>query len=629
VKRRLELLVAALYGDAPSMQPSDAAPAPTWLARLMGHAPAHLTAPTALAGTDGVCAWLPRTLDAADGVADAAAAYRLLAIEQTARLRRGTAALGIPDRLEHDLYLLAEALAVDADLACQFPGVTGALRIARTIALRRRPVPAALTPLEAAVEGLVQSALASDPATPPAEIPLAASPQDSLGWARATAARLRGTPGRYRGMAPVAPWGELRPPAPRVAVLPTAAPAVSPREQRPRRALLRRRPRVRAGSEDEDDPAPGTWMIRPDPPMESAEDPKGLQRPADRSDPDAAELADSLSELPEARVVRAPGTPREVLLSPDAAVPRAPVPRSPRPDVAGIAYPEWDYRLAAYREAGATVRPSIASPGSGAWVQSVMVRHAALVRRVRHRFEGLRPRRLSLGRQDDGGELDLDAYVTAFADQHAGTAGDERLYVAARPARRDLLIALVVDASASTDSWVAGSARIIDVEKESLIVLLEALDALGDRHAALAFSGEGPHDVRLATLKSFEERVGLDVRRRVAGLEPDGYTRVGAAVRHASALLAGQAARHRLLLLLSDGKPNDVDQYEGRYGVEDTRQAVAEARVQGLVPFCLTVDRDAPAYMTAIFGPRGYAVLRRQELLPAVLVEVVRGLLVA
>lgn len=109
----------------------------------------------------------------------------------------------------------------------------------------------------------------------------------------------------------------------------------------------------------------------------------------------------------------------------------------------------------------------------------------------------------------------------------------------------------------------------------------------------------------------------------------DRYTRAGGAIRHASALLARQTARHRLLLVLSDGKPNDVDHYDGRYGIEDTRQAVAEARLQGLVPFCLAVDREAPAYMPAVFGRRGCALLRRQEFLPGVLVEVVRRLLVS
>jgi nitric oxide reductase NorD protein len=386
---------------------------------------------------------------------------------------------------------------------------------------------------------------------------------------------------------------------------------------------------MRPAADDEDDAGAGTWMIRPDEPLESVEDPMGLQRPADRDeDAAAAELADALSELPEARVVRTPETPREVLDSDAGAIDRAPGPDGRRPADVGIVYPEWDYRLGAYRERGAVVWARLAAPGSGGWVEDVLARHSALVRSVRRRFDGLRPRRRRLGRQEDGPELDLAACVTAFADWRAGQPGDDRLYAAERPARRDLALALLIDVSASTESWIGGSRRIIDVEKESLIVLLEALDALGDRHAALAFSGEGAGRVRMLTVKDFAERIGGEVRRRVAALEPDGHTRTGAALRHASAMLAGQAARHRLLLMLTDGKPNDIDHYPGRYGIEDTRQAVAEARLQGLLPFCLTIDREAPAYMPSMFGPHGYALLGRPDLLPAVLVEVVRRLLV-
>jgi nitric oxide reductase NorD protein len=188
---------------------------------------------------------------------------------------------------------------------------------------------------------------------------------------------------------------------------------------------------------------------------------------------------------------------------------------------------------------------------------------------------------------------------------------------------------VVADVSASTDAWVAGRLRIVDVEKEALVVLLEALAALGDRHAMLAFAGQGPGAVDVLTVKAFDEDSGRVAQRRIAALEPDGYTRVGAALRHATALLGRERARHRLLLLISDGKPNDVDEYAGRYGIEDTRRAVAEARVQGLVPFCLTVDRAAPAYLPAVFGPRGYAVLSRPEMLPAALVEVLRSLVTA
>ena len=174
-------------------------------------------------------------------------------------------------------------------------------------------------------------------------------------------------------------------------------------------------------------------MVRLDDPMESVEDPMGLQRPADRDEsPDPSDLADSLSELPEARIVRTPGTPREVLES-EGAVLRVPpcLPSAARP-ASGVVYPEWDYRIGAYRAHGAVVRPGIAAAGAAEWVDRVMARHAALVRRMRRRFDALRPRRVRLSRQTDGTELDLSAYVTAFADWQAGQSGEDRLYTAER-----------------------------------------------------------------------------------------------------------------------------------------------------------------------------------------------------
>jgi nitric oxide reductase NorD protein len=626
VKRHVTLVVTALCGDAPPILPADPPPAPTWLARLFGRAPRHLHPRGAVASTDGASIWLPRTMAIDEDEAAARATYRLLALEQTARARRGMPRCVPRDAVERDLYLLVEAVAVDRALVEELPGIGADVRKARARALRERPAIEALRPLERMVEGLVRDVLSTDPSSPPSPIPLSATPADSAAWARSVATNARAGGGPYRGVATVAAWGDVM-----------DAPADAPERgagathddpARPRSASLRQRPRARRAAAGEDDERPGTWMVRTDEPMESVEDPMGLQRPADRDDDaNAADLADALSELPEARVVRTPGTPREVLET-DAGTPRGRgAPRDTvAPDV-GIVYPEWDYRQGAYRQRGAVVRAQRLAPGDAAWVDSVMRRHAMLVRRVRRRFDALRPRHVRLGRQADGSDVDLSAYVDAFADWQARRAGGDRLYIAVRPARRDLALALLVDASASTDSWVAGALRVIDVEKEALVVLLEALDALGDRHAVLAFSGEGPLDVRMAMLKDFDEPGGIAIRRRVAALEPDGYTRAGAAIRHASALLARQTARHRLLLILSDGKPNDVDGYEGRYGAEDTRQAVAEARLQGLVPFCLTVDRDAPAYLPSMFGRTGYAMLPRQDMLPAVLVEVVRRLL--
>jgi nitric oxide reductase NorD protein len=366
-------------------------------------------------------------------------------------------------------------------------------------------------------------------------------------------------------------------------------------------------------------------MVRADDLQEKVEDPVGLQRPADRDlQADPGDLADALSELPDARLVRTPDPVSEALIG-DEPIRRVPAVAGARP-TNGIAYPEWDWRIGAYRPCAAIVRERIAEAGDEAWVERILRRHAALVRTVRRDFERLRPRRTALRRQPDGAELDVDALVVAYADRRGGGVGDERFYIDARPARRDAAITLLVDASASTDGWVAGDRRIIDVEKEALLIVTEALGALGDPHAVLAFASAGPSNVVVQEVKGFGEAAGTaQVRRRIAGLEPDGFTRAGTAIRHATAGLARQAVRHRLLLLLSDGRPNDLDLYEGRYGVEDTRTAVAEARLQGVHVFCLTVDREAPRYAARIFG-RDYAVLSRPERLPMVLTALLRDL---
>jgi nitric oxide reductase NorD protein len=288
-------------------------------------------------------------------------------------------------------------------------------------------------------------------------------------------------------------------------------------------------------------------------------------------------------------------------------------------------YPEWDYRCGAYLDPGAVVREILPPRGDDAWVEAALARHRRLIHHVKAVFGRLRPRRIDVGRQPDGGELDIAACVTAAADVRAGSTVDDRLYVASRPARHRIAIALLVDVSASTDGWVTGDRRIVDVEKEALLVVCEALEAVGDRYAILAFSGEGPGCVSLITVKRFAENLGPETRRRIAGLDADRYTRLGAAIRHASAALAHERADRPVLILLSDGKPNDVDLYEGPYGVEDSRQAVAEARRNGIHVRCLTVDREAPRYAHRIFGALGFARLSRADRLPTVLVETLRG----
>ena len=621
---RLELFVAAVFADAPEIGVADPPPPLSLLARLARRRTSHLYSRSALSSTDGQRIRLPGSLE---GLAPSAVLgrYRLLALEQASRAsRRTSASLPAADPLLHDLYLLAEAAAIDCLLVRMFPRLRSELQEARVEAYERRPSVPKASPRELAMEALVQTLLTTDPATPPAPFIVAQTADASRRWADGQRAAFMKLVGPYRGMAPVPLWGTT-------AGVPESAGTRGPEDAeatppKGRSRTLPRRPRIRAAAENEDDAEPGTWMVRADDLQEKAEDPSGLQRPADREQQaDPGELADALSELPELRLVRSPGAVHEFLVGEDP-IRRAPGVES-RPQATGFAYPEWDWRADAYRPGGAIVRERGAEAGDGAWVDAALRRHAALLRQVRRDFERIRPRRTALKHQPDGADLDIDAVVAAFADRRAGGVTDDRFYIDTRPLRRDGAIALLMDTSASTDGWISGDRRIIDVEKEALLIVGEALAMLGDPHAILSFSGEGSGQVEVRSIKRFDEPAGTaEVRRRIAGLEPGGYTRAGAAIRHATAALMRQAARHRLLLLLSDGRPNDVDQYEGRYGIEDTRVAVAEARLQGLHCFCLTVDREAPRYATRIFG-RSFAVLPRAERLPMVLTALLRDLM--
>jgi nitric oxide reductase NorD protein len=626
LRRRLDILVAALFPAVPAICLAEPPAPPSFLSRLARRPTAHIHSPDALAFSDGRRIGLPATLN--DLPAQRIAGrYRVLALEQAARVWRGThAAVPATSLLVRDLFLLAEAAAVDAMLAAMLPRYAAEITEARREALAARPRVRRRSAQEAAVECLVESLLSSDPEVLPPPFIRPGDVGNSEAWAESQRQGLSALKGPYRGMAPVPLWGIVSDATEGgVAVSSRMADEAGCAPGRTR--TLPRSPVRREAAEDEDDSDQGTWMVRADDLQEKAEDAHGLQRPADRDgQQDPGELADALSELPEARLVRTPGPVAEVLAGADP-IARALV-VTPAIEAVGLAYPEWDWQANTYRSRAAVVRERVGEPGSAAWVEQSVRRHASVIRLVRRDFERLRPRRMAVRRQPEGAELDIDALVTAYADRHGRGDGvvDDRYYVDTRPARRDIVITLLVDVSASTDGWVAGDRRIIDVEKEALLIVREALAALGDSHAILAFSSDGPRRVTVLQLKRFDDHAGAEeLGRRIAGLEPGGYTRAGAALRHATAGLGRYPARHRLLLVLSDGRPNDIDQYEGRYGIEDTRMAIAEARLHGIRVFCLTVDRQAPRWASRIFG-RDFTVLSRPERLPRVLTSLLRDL---
>jgi nitric oxide reductase NorD protein len=280
----------------------------------------------------------------------------------------------------------------------------------------------------------------------------------------------------------------------------------------------------------------------------------------------------------------------------------------------GISLPEWDYKKQIMQPNYCRLQEMVSVQAEPCELPSQLRRTA---RRLRSQFQALAPTRIWLKGQQDGEEIDLDAWVRQEADLLSGVHADNRgLYRSQVNQQRDLACLLLADLSLSTDAYASDHARVIDVIRDSLFLFSEALSATGDRFAMYGFSSLKRGNVRFNRLKSFDERYDSFARGRIAAIKPGYYTRMGAAIRQASTLLAIQPQRQRLLLLLTDGKPNDLDRYEGRYGIEDTRIALHEARQQGLRPFCVTIDNEANEYLPHLFGVNGYAVIRKPEDLP-------------
>ncbi|GKS68009.1 nitric oxide reductase NorD protein [Nitrosomonas sp. PY1] len=284
--------------------------------------------------------------------------------------------------------------------------------------------------------------------------------------------------------------------------------------------------------------------------------------------------------------------------------------------ISELVYPEWDFRRKQYHAQQCRIIFQHATESAEQWEPDLQAKKR--FRKIRRQFEALRPKRERLHRQLDGTELDMDALVRARCDLHATGNSSDRIYLDTRQQSRDLSVAILMDVSLSTDSWIGGR-RILDIEKEALITLATGLATCRDTFAIYTFTSRKRDYVRVTEVKNFTEAFDARLLRRIAALRPGYYTRMGAALRHTSKLLKHRTERHRLLLLLTDGKPNDLDYYEGRYGVEDTRQAIIEARHAGLSVFGITIDHKAQDYFPYLFGRGGYTIVARPDRLSHVL----------
>jgi len=301
----------------------------------------------------------------------------------------------------------------------------------------------------------------------------------------------------------------------------------------------------------------------------------------------------------------------------------------PREEVIGeptrgnFTYPEWHYRARRYLPDHCMVFTAPQTEASrDRWQPDLATRRR--IRRVRRQFETLRPARMHERNQPDG-ELDLDAIVRTLADRRAGGPGSDHVHRALRERGRDLAVTVLVDLSMSTEAWLEDR-RVIDVEKEAVLVLAHGIAACGDSLAIHGFTSRRREAVHVHRLKDWREPVDGLLERRIGALCPGSYTRMGAALRHVTRDLARRPERHRLLLLLTDGKPNDTDYYEGRYAIEDTRRAVLDARQLGVRVFAVTIDREARAYLPRIFGISGYRIVQRPQALASALPMIYRAL---
>lgn len=513
-----------------------------------------------------------------------------------------TEEIGEVDLLRRDLLMLRRASEVAVLVLTECPGLAeDYARLAAAVAMARprRPLPC----IEQDMELIVRTLLGAD--VPPA----------GRLWPAmmGTGALPDKAPPGYRAILPCPLWGDCWTrefaPAGMHDDVAAGSNAATPPDERKRFAV-----RERDDGANRRDP----FVLNRFEKILAMAEMVNVDRPADdNEDEDAQKAADDLEEITLGRRSGKPAT----RLKFDLDLPPEALDASRLS--ADLTYPEWDYRSRSYLPDQCRVLAGAASERGETWVPDEgMRRH---IRQVRRRFQVLRPRHELMRAQADGHDLDLDALVRARCDLRAGSGALDRVHVAMRPQGHDLAVTLLVDVSLSTDAWVDGH-RVLDVEKEALLVLAHGLSACGDHHSILTFTSRRRAWVRLETVKAFGEPMSGAVERRIGALKPGYYTRIGAAIRHASAELARQPRRQKLLLVLTDGKPNDVDHYEGRFAVEDTRKSVQEARRFGIAVFGVTVDAMAQCYFPTLFGRGGYAIVGNIQRLPAALPAIYRQL---
>ena len=283
-------------------------------------------------------------------------------------------------------------------------------------------------------------------------------------------------------------------------------------------------------------------------------------------------------------------------------------------------YDEWDYRRSDFRKNWCRLHPKKVEPVRGSFIKSTLAKYKGQLALLRRQFEMIVNQDRFMRGQPEGDEIDIDAAIDSLADIRAGQASSERLYIRLQRNQRSIAALFLVDMSSSTEGWINTAL------KEALILMCESLEVLGDRYAIYGFSGMRRQRCEIFQVKTFSEQYDEITKGKIAAIAPREYTRMGPAIRHSVEFLREVDARVRLLITLSDGKPEDYDDYKGVYAIEDTRHALIEAKSAGIHPFCITVDHEAHDYISHMYGEVNYVFIDDVLKLPRRIPEIYRNL---
>ena len=279
---------------------------------------------------------------------------------------------------------------------------------------------------------------------------------------------------------------------------------------------------------------------------------------------------------------------------------------------------EWDYKKGDYLKNYARILPHVTM---NVVPMELPTRLTKTVRKIHRELDLLKLDRIKNDKLPYGDEIDIDSWIEYTSHQDK-SMHHQKFYTTYERKTRDMATLLLADISLSTEGGITQEIRIIDVIKDSLMVFSEALEKLEDKFAIYTFSSLQNKKVYFHIIKNFKDKYNDLIRGRIDTIKPEYYTRMGAAIREATKILDKQQSANKLLLIVSDGKPNDEDRYDGRYGIEDTKKAIEEIKKKGITPFCITVDLDAKEYLSYLFGRDGYAVVRDGQKLPKILTDV-------